>query len=346
MSIWDITDRGFLGVADPINSITAKNEKYIPAVARLENIVSVLPYWIEERCVREELVYNLRDVAPLIDSNFLLDQDEVRTERLMHIYSYMASAYVFARHENTAAKIPSEIAVPLTMVAEKLDRKPILSYASCCLTNWERIDTDDEIKLGNIKLLTSLSLPDSGSVDDECILVHVDIENCAAEGVSACRQILENPWKQGDDAHNSVVAKDILTKILVSLTKMNKALAKMPESSPDSYFRSFVNRVYKGCFQDQPTTYRGEIALQSSIIPAFLAVLEINDAYGNHSLLHHMMEMRGYMPSQHRKFLSNLVIQTADNSVVGVGLQNLSRHDPVLKDVYNECINEIVDFAF
>jgi len=351
MSMWDITDRGFLGVADPLVSLTAKNEKYIPAAVRLENIASVLPYWIEERCIREELVHNLREIAPLIDGEFLLNQDEVKTERLMHLYSYMASAYVFARHENAATRIPSEIAVPLTMVAEKLDRKPILSYASYCLTNWERIDPNDEIKLGNIKLLTNFSSPESGKSDEDWfILVHVDIENCAADGVGACKQLLENPWKQGNEVHNIVTANDILTKIFVSLAKMNKTMAKMPdECSPDNYFRwvrpyifSFNNMVYKGCFQDQPITCRGETGAQSSIIPAFLAALEIN--HQDSMLTHHLMEMRDYMPAPHRRFLSNLVIQTANNSVVGVGLRDFARRDPVLKDIYNECVNEIIAF--
>lgn len=350
MSMWDITDRGFLGVADPLTSLTAKNEKYIPATVRLENIVSVLPYWIEERCVREELVHNLREIAPLIDGEFLLNQDEVKTERLMHLYSYMATAYVAARHESTATRIPSEIAVPLTMVAEKLDRKPILSYASCCLTNWERIDPNDEIKLGNIKLLTNFSSPESGkSEEDLFVLVHVDIENCAADGVAACRQLLENPWRQ-DEVHNTVTANDILTKIFVSLAKMNKTMAKMPdECCPDNYFRwmrpyifSFNNMVYKGCFQNQPITCRGETWSQSSIFPAFLAALEVN--HQDSMLTHHLLEMRDYMPAPHRRFLSNLVIQTANNSVMGVGLRDFARRDPVLKDIYNECINEIIAF--
>jgi len=350
MSMWEITDRGFLGVSDPLNSLTTKNEKYIPAAVRLENIVSVLPHWIEERCIREELVYNLREISPLIDVEFLLNQDEAKTERLMHLYSYMASAYVFARHENPATKIPSEIAVPLTMIAEKLDREPILSYASYCLTNWERINPNDEIKLGNIKLLTNFSSSEGKADEDWFILVHVDIENCAADGVSACKQLLENPWRQDDKVHNVVMANDILTKIFVSLAKMNKTMAKMPDGcSPDNYFRlvrpyifSFNNMVYKGCFQDQPVSRRGETGAQSSIIPAFLAALEIE--HQDSMLTHHLMEMRDYMPAPHRRFLSNLAIQTKNNSVMGVGLRDFARRDSVLKDIYNECINEIIAF--
>lgn len=335
MSMWDITNRGFLGVTDPLSALVAKNEKYIPATVRLENIASVLPYWLEERCVREELVHNLREIAPLIDAEFLLNQDEVKTERLMHLYSYMASAYVFAQQENPATRTPTEIAVPLAMIAEKLDRKPVLSYASYCLTNWERVDSNEEIKLGNIKLLTNFASPDLGKSDEDWfLLVHVDIENCAADGVSACKQILENPWKQVVDVHNAVAANDILTKIFVSLAKMNKTLAKMPQGcNPDSHFR--LVRPY---FHSK----NGSQSHASSIIPAFLAVLGISPK--DSVLSRHLLAMRDFMPAPHRKFLSNLLIQTTSDSVEGFGLRDFAQRNSVLKDIYNDCINEMIVF--
>jgi indoleamine 2,3-dioxygenase len=348
--MWSINNRGFLGTNDPLISLITNKEKHIPAATRLENIISVLPYWIEERKIREELVHNLREVSSLIDEDFLLGQDEEKTERLMHIYSYMASSYVFARTETPATRIPAEIAVPLTMVANKLGRKPILSYASYCLTNWERIDREEPIELGNIKLLSNFCPPTSGKSDEDWfILVHVDIEQAAADGVSACKQLLENPW-QANEVHNITTANDMLTKLYVSLAKMNKTMARMPEEcSPDNYFRwvrpyifSFNQMVYEGCFDNKPITCRGETGAQSSIVPAFLAALGIK--HQDSMLTHHLMEMRDYMPSEHRQFLSNLEEQAANTSSEGVGLRNLALKDDVLKEIYNQCVEEIIAF--
>ena len=351
MSMWDIADRGFLGVADPLTYLSIQNERYMPVVVRLENIAVSLPYWIQERRLREELVSSLRDVASLLSPEFLLGQGEANTERLMHLYSYMASAYVYAVGETPAIRIPSEIAVPLMLLSDQLNRKPILSYASYCLTNWQRIDSEDEIKLGNIKLLTNFCPPDSGKSDEDWfILVHVDIEQCAADGVSACKQLLENPWKKENDVNNIVVANDVLTKIFVSLAKMNKTMAKMPdECSPDNYFRwvrpyifSFKDMIYEGCFGNRPTTCRGETGAQSSIVPAFLAALEIQ--HQDSLLTHHLMEMRDYMPAPHRKFLEDLLIQTTSNSVEGVGLRAFAQRETVLKEIYNDCVQQIIAF--
>jgi hypothetical protein len=134
MSMWDITDLGFLGVNDPLRAVATTNEKYIPLVARLETMPYMLAHWIEGRRVREEIVHALRQ-APIDEGFFNVCpvQDETGLERLMHLYSYMGSAYVYARYENPATHIPPEIAVPLVRIAQKLDRRPILSYArSAC----------------------------------------------------------------------------------------------------------------------------------------------------------------------------------------------------------------------
>jgi indoleamine 2,3-dioxygenase len=61
-------------------------------------------------------------------------------------------------------------------------------------------------------------------------------------------------------------------------------------------------------------------------------------------LTHHLMEMRDYMPSEHRQFLSNLEEQAANTSSEGVGLRNLALKDDVLKEIYNQCVEEIIAF--
>lgn len=343
--MWDITEeRGFLGVQDPLRSLSVRNEKYVPLVARLENIPVCLANWIEERRVREELVASLRDVSGLLDEEFFDSLDEVNYERLMHLYSYMASAYVYARHETPATRIPCEIAIPLVKVADHLGRKPILSYASYCLTNWERkvpgpLSTSP-ICLDNISLMSNFCTPEVGKRDEDWfILVHVEIEAGAAPGVYACKQLL--------DFVSPPNCQSILSKIHQSLVAMNETLERMPEQcSPDNYFRwvrpyifSFNNVVYEGCFDNQPQTFRGETGAQSTIIPLFLAALGVK--HKDSMLTHHLMEMRDYMPQPHRKFLENLLIQQADPAV---SLRTCATTSDDLKAIYNGCIAEIVRF--
>lgn len=332
MSLWDISDRGFLPSQDPITALSNYDQKYIPLVNRLENITVMLPVWLEERRVREELVHNLREVSGFLDEDFF-GQESVHLERLMHIFSYMASAYVYARYETPAARLPVEIAAPLVFVADKIGRKPILSYASYCLTNWEKLDKNKEIALDNIKLLTNFCHPEVGQRDENWfILIHVVIEHQAAQGVSAClsNQNLE----------------ELLTKIHTSLVGMNATLARMPEQcDPDNYYRwvrpyifSFNNIIYEGCFDNKPVTFRGETGAQSSIIPAFIAALGIK--HQDSMLTHHLREMRDYMPAPHRQFLSNLEQSDANNSVRALIGSEAWR----LKHLYNECIREVIRF--
>lgn len=348
--MWDITaDRGFLGTHDPLRSLSVKNEKYIPLVARLENIPACLPNWIEDRRLREELVSQLRDVSGLMDEEFFSLLDEANCERLMHLYSYMASAYVYARHEQPANRLPCEIAIPFVRVANLIGRKPILSYASYCLTNWERkIPGPIEVNpicLDNISLMTNFCTPEVGKQDEDWfILVHVEIEAGAAPGVFACKQLLEeaNSLPGYVEEYNNHVLSDIHQSLLA----MNATLERMPEQcSPDNYFRwvrpyifSFNNVVYEGCFNNQPQTFRGETGAQSTIIPIFLAALGIK--HKDSMLTHHLLEMREYMPEPHRRFLQNLLIQQDDPAVSLREAVKLNGD----KTLYNDCISEIVRF--
>lgn len=344
--MWDITaERGFLGTQDPLRTLSVKNEKYIPLIARLENIPVCLANWIEERRVREELVSQLRDISNLMDEEFFASLDETNYERLMHLYSYMASAYVYARHELPANRLPCEIAIPLVRAANYVGRKPILSYASYCLTNWERkvpgpIDVNP-ICLDNISLMSNFCTPEVGKQDEDWfILIHVEIEAGAAPGVFACKQLLDSV------SPNTEFFNLILSKIHQSLVAMNKTLERMPEQcSPDNYFRwvrpyifSFNNMVYEGCFNNQPQTFRGETGAQSTIIPIFLAALGVR--HKDSMLTHHLSEMRDYMPEPHRKFLQNLLIQQ-DDPAVSLREAVKTSGDKML---YNDCIAQIVQF--
>jgi hypothetical protein len=378
MSFWEVKNRGFLSSQDPLSSLVIKDEKYIPAVARLENISSVLPYWIEDRKVREELVSTLRDISPLLDANFLLNQNEATTERLMHLFSYMASAYVFAEYECPANRIPSEIAVPLTKIAEKLSRKPIISYTDGFLTNWEKIDQDEPIEFDNLKSLSNFT---SKSHESDFVAFNIELEAAAADGISSCCELIEGSWSKQNNQFNVVMANDILTKIFVSLSKMNKSIKKFKEkhqkgsglgcqcghllcATPrvcpicetctseiyknyflgiQKYTFSLVDIIFEGCFYNKPVTIsNGNIrppSPQSCVFLSFLTALELSDKFSEVQQLVGFYEDNS--PVAHREFIKKLCSKVSENVSEGFGLRDISKNEATLKEIYNECVTEL-----
>jgi indoleamine 2,3-dioxygenase len=335
---WNINARGFLPPNDPLETLCTINYEYAPLNNTLENISVILPNLLDERLVREELVSQLRTPGIYEDSYFSgLTGDYA--ERVMLIYSYMASAYVYARQENPANRIPKEISIPLVAVAQKVGRPPILSYASYCLFNWRRLDINKPIELGNIELLQNFCGDKSGKRDEDWfILVHVDIEAKAAEAINTIMDIFAHP-----NVNILTLVLD-LEKIVCSLTNMNNTLKRMTEfCDPDNYYRwvrpyifGFKNVVYEGCFDNQPQTFRGETGAQSSIVPMMIAALGIKHV--DTMLTQHLKEMRDYMPPQHRLFLQNLEARSANNNL------RTAANTPKLKKLYNECMQQLLEF--
>lgn len=337
--MWEVEDRGFLPKEDPIRNLKSiKNHAANEGMAALDEISQQLPQWLKERRFREEIVSVLRNAGglPLVMPEFFMDQlDDENIERLMCLYSYFASAYVYATDENPATRIPVEIGFPLYAISERVGRHPILSYASYCLYNWERIETDKPVELGNIQLLQKFVHTDiDGSVDEDWfILVHVDIEAKAAKGVSAIRRF------EGEEDPQEV--KACLSDLAESLWEMNRTMKRMPEHCrPEYYFKkvrpyifSFEDMTYEGVY-DEPKTFRGETGAQSSIVPAFQVALGV--VHKDSMLTKHLDVMREYMPKPHREFLASLEQKPTFRDFV---LKNMD-----LKGVYNECVNQLSEF--
>lgn len=352
---WDLNNRGFLPPSDPLETLANARWAYMPLTATLENLSTILPFLVEERRIREEIVCQLRGVTQHFDDNFIDAADDRYLERLMLIYSYLASAYVYARHEAPATRIPKEVAIPLVKIARRVGRHPILSYASYCLTNWRRLDPNKPIELGNIELLQNFCAPTVGKRDEDWfILVHVEIEARAAQGLVAINELLlrlNDPAKPA--MNDELFLAGILRRLSTSMVLMNTALARMPEQcSPDNYYKwvrpyifSFKDVVYEGCFDDKPQTFRGETGAQSSIVPALLPVLGIK--HEDSMLTKHLLEMREYMPPKHRWFIQNLENHFMGPTGFDVPFRNLRTAAvkyPSLRHEYNECVQQLLDF--
>lgn len=329
---WTIK-RGFLPDNDPlVGSDDLKD---------LDELGKNIPEWMSQRRVREELVHGLRcfstgRFAGSIRGQWPLGAPGWRSgdelEHAMRLYSYFASSYVFATNEEPASRIPKEISVPLVELAVAVGRKPILSYASYCLYNWKKLDPNKDIVVDNLDLIQYFTHGDNSSHEAWFILVHVDIEARAAEGIGAVMDYFSDPTEG---------LSDCLSKLKLSFQKVNATMLRMTEKcSPDFYYNkvrpyifSFEDVVYEDCFDNKPQTFRGETGAQSSIVPAVIAALGIK--HKESILTKHLDVMRDYMPPFHRNFILE---QENDRN-----LRDLVKTDEE-KHLYNDCLQEVLDF--
>ncbi|MHA1948708.1 MAG: hypothetical protein ACW99G_03080 [Candidatus Thorarchaeota archaeon] len=365
MSIWNVDSRGFLPSKEAvINYETSNDGNVVFTIAQLANI---LPELAKMRSVREEMVSRLRNldqskIHSWIDyhiNNRSTPQgmnSQISLERLWRDFSYMASMYIWAPNEIPQKRLPREIAVPFNYLANKLDRKPILSYMAYCLTNWtlkkaprkmlkeSKEDFEkryvDEIKLGNIQLLQNFtSSGDARRDEDWFILVHVDIEARAAQGIKAIIDSVNILNKKNPES-----VRKCLEDLCESIKQMNATMDRMPEEcSPEVYFDkvrpyiySFEDVVYEGV-DPNPVTYRGETGAQSSIVPAMQIALGV--LHKDSILTKHLKDMRSYMPKEHREFLEDL-----ENRPEHLTFRHFVEDHLTLRPYYNECVKELFKF--
>jgi indoleamine 2,3-dioxygenase len=325
---WQLHERGFLPVRDPLLRVDD------PALAGIDRLGADLPRLVYDGAFRSKCADYL---TPSLDWDALVkSKADAEIERLFVAFSYFASASVHAPGLPAVERLPACLAGPLVRLARRVDRPPILSYASYCLHNWRRLDPAGPVALGNIALLQNFSLPKEGKEDEDWfILVHVDIEARAGAALRAF-QFARDAIAKADV--KGLVA--LLESAAASMHAMNQTLNRMPEGcSADVYFKKvrpyifgFTNIVYEGCFNNAPQNYRGETGAQSSIVPTLLMALGVT--HQNSMLTQHLEDMQNYMPTPHRQFIR----QTASvrEFVVAQGGR--------LKDLYNVCLAELIAF--
>jgi len=317
---------GFLPINDPL---TALSEPFID----WEQTAQQLPKWL----LSDHLRYQLEQLPP-----FPVDKlsHPAEFERAMLILSFLGHAYVWGAN-SPSAHLPARLAVPWYQVARQLNRPPVLSYASYALYNWRRLDRMRPVELGNIALLQNFW----GGVDEEWfILIHIDIEARAKPAIAALRPALAAVANNNTEQllHN-------LTCIQLALQEIYKTLQRMPEfCSPLIYYqrvRPFIHGwnnnpslpdglYYEGvdAYQNKAQQFRGETGAQSTIIPALDTLLGIE--HEDDPLKAYLLEMRNYMPTQHRNLLTQLA--------AGPRLRDFilkQRHtNAALVDAYNGCV--------
>jgi len=320
-------ERGFLPSSDPLDRLSAH-------FAPWENMAGDLPKFLVTGKVRAFL-----KELPLLDAAKL--RNERARKRAMVILSFLAHGYVWGETE-TVRSIPACIAVPWYEVAKRLGRPPVLSYASYALDNWQRLDPNRSVKLGNIVLLQNFL----GGKDEEWfILIHVAIEAQAGKALVAITKAQEAVTR---DQPREVAAQ--LSTIAATMEEIYKILLRMPEHcDPYIYYnrvRPYIHGwknhpeipegiIYEGveAYAGKPQKFRGETGAQSSIVPSLDAALGIEHEGG--LLNDYLMEMRNYMPPRHRSFIAAIEQgPSLRRYVLSHRSENLS-----LCDAYNDCIH-------
>ena len=266
----------------------------------VEHIAKNLPKILANNQIEDE-VLNLETEKDI--SNLSIDE----LERAMLLYSYIGHGYIWGG-TSIEKVIPKNISKTWYKISQKLDRPPILSYASYALNNWKLQDVNKPFDLENIRILQNFL---GGMDEDWFIMIHIAIEHEAKE-------ILNNLKTYYLDKNED---QSYLENALVSIKKINQIMNKMPEKcDPFIYYnrvRPYIfgwknnpatpnGVIYEGVeeYGGNPQLFRGETGAQSSIVPALDALLGVT--HSNDPLKEYLDEMRLYMPKEHRNLLNDL----------------------------------------
>lgn len=266
----------------------------------VEHIAKNLPKILANNQIEDE-VLNLETEKDI--SNLSIDE----LERAMLLYSYIGHGYIWGG-TSIEKVIPKNISKTWYKISQKLDRPPILSYASYALNNWKLQDVNKPFDLENIRILQNFL---GGMDEDWFIMIHIAIEHEAKE-------ILNNLKTYYLDKNED---QSYLENALVSIKKINQIMNRMPEKcDPFIYYnrvRPYIfgwknnpatpnGVIYEGVeeYGATPQLFRGETGAQSSIVPALDALLGVT--HSNDPLKEYLDEMRLYMPKEHRNLLNDL----------------------------------------
>ena len=250
--------------------------------------------------------------------------------RALQLLAFLGNAYVFAAAEpapggaagpGVAPRVPAALAVPWCRVAARLGVPPTLSHASVVLRNWRRLDPAGPVALGNLAAPCQML----GGMDEaHFYLATVEVEARGAPGLFAAVAAQEVAAAAAagavDAAAAAAAVAELLAEVAASLAGMRAALAQLPaRCTPEVFWlrvRPFLagwrgnpalpdGLVYEGVWPE-PRRFYGGSAAQSSLVPAFDALLGIDHGGRRCCAGGYLAEMRAYMPREHRRFLAGL----------------------------------------
>ena len=327
--------KGFLPIDEPLQGYSSINEN---SLTKLQELATNLPkLLLTDRL--ETNITMMSDDDLCVDS--LIQNGSLEEIKLSMVQlSFIAHAYILGGSK-PKNNLPRVIAKPWVSISRKLERPPVLSYASYCLDNWYLINSEEPINLNNVALINKFL----GGIDEDWfVTIHVCIEDAARDAMEASKLI-----SQCTEESEESYIEELLNRISQSMQEVNNIFERMPERcDPYVYYhrvRPFIfgskdnpdlenGIVYQGEFGDVPQFYRGETGAQSSIMPTLDGALGIE--HTKDSLRHYLNEMRDYMPKEHRQFIEEVETSSMTKKLVS--------ESSLLISSYNDCLEQIRAF--
>ncbi|XP_044516784.1 indoleamine 2,3-dioxygenase 1 isoform X2 [Gracilinanus agilis] len=217
-------------------------------------------------------------------------------------------------------------------------------YADCVLANWKKKDPSGPMTYDNMDTLFAFP---GGDCSKGFFLVSLLVERAAASAVKIIPDIFEAVINK-----NLKTLKEHLCTVSSSLREALQVFSLVHKYvDPYDFFK--ILRIYLSGWKgnallpeglkyegvwEAPRKFAGGSAAQSSIIQCFDALLGIqHGTVDDNSSAQFLQEMRDYMPSSHKAFLEAVA------SGPSVREFCLSSKDADLKEIYDECIQALVD---
>ncbi len=284
----------YANAVTPLGFLSINPRLKVEGVGRVSRLARQLPSLIAagSDVLRKELI-----ALPFLANVPAVDAGRLRA--LMRDYHYLQSAYVHA--EPGVTKIPATLAVPSFLVAQVLGQKPILSYASVVLENWE-FECEGITNLGIRPIVTF-----TGTEDEKgFILAHVRIEEKAGDALHTLPLLFDDVRQRREDEVRERLMH--MAQTIAAARVLFRAITKLCD--PRVYFDrirpwmyGFKGVVYEGVpeYQNLPQSFIGASGAQSSVLPALDAALGI--CHDSSYCSAYVEKLRLYMPPGHRRFI-------------------------------------------
>lgn len=349
----NVSEIGFL--CKELNTRLPKRFSY------LDKIVENLPETKTSGVVFRGLIENLPNYDETIHNISHVTDDELLT--LYSVLSIIVNRYIWCTGVKDAVNhmvIPQILASPLDQVSHRLGIEPILTHASVDLWNWH-LKTNDEWEEKDLESWP-WPWPDRDGSNKKDILSCLEINNTltgsdsemwfykimiAIEAISG-RSVMLMPLIH--DYYNDLETSIAIMKCIRDSLKQSVSIIKRMYERCDPEFFFNRLRIYlsgsknenlpEGVFFDlgsklKKYSLKGGSAAQSSLIQAYDIFFEINhDGHGKEFL----EEMRNYMPSKHRKYLTMMERKASIKQYV------ILANNQELKNLYEECVYHLTSF--
>jgi indoleamine 2,3-dioxygenase len=227
---------------------------------------------------------------PVYDVSGIEDQSLLMA--LFRDYTFLTSSYLLepcdilnrskGHYGRGRSVLCKSLAVPLMIIAEKIQAKPFMEYAqSYALYNYQRIDKSKPLDYDNLELIRKFSGLKS---EHGFICIHVAMVRHTGKFVKAVMEVLGNANKKNREEYNKS-----MSSLVAVMKDINAVMENMwKKSAPADYmkFRTFImgtkgqeemfpdGVVYEGV-DKEPKVFRGESGANDSIIPTCDNLLQL-----------------------------------------------------------------------